>query len=66
MEELVQQISQKTGLSEDQARVAAETALNFIKGKLPEPIASQVDGFLSGQSAGGGLSSMLGGLMGGN
>jgi hypothetical protein len=45
--------------------LAAKTALNFIKGKLPETIAAQVDGFLSGQG-GGGITSMLGGLMGGS
>ena len=64
MEELIKQITQKTNISEEQARGAAETAINFIKGKLPAPRAAQIDGLLAGQAAGGGMG-MLGGLLGG-
>jgi hypothetical protein len=31
--------------------MAAEIAFNFIKSKLPEPLASQVEGVLAGQAA---------------
>ena len=65
MEELIKQITQKTNISEEQARGAAETAISFIKGKLPAPMAAQLDGLLAGQAAGGGMGGMLGGLMGG-
>ncbi|MFN8606688.1 MAG: hypothetical protein U0931_04100 [Vulcanimicrobiota bacterium] len=65
MEELVKQISAKTGLPEAQARQAAETAVAFIKAKLPEPMQKQFDALLAGGGAGGGgLGGMLGGLMG--
>lgn len=60
MDELVKLIQEKTGIPEEQARTAAETALNFIKERLPEPIASQVDGFLAG--GGGAGSNPLGNL----
>ena len=36
MDELVNLISEKTGLPEKQARQAAEVAVDFIKDKLPE------------------------------
>jgi hypothetical protein len=69
MEELIKQVTAKTGISEDQARLAVTTVLNFIKGKLPEPIAGQIDNVIG--SGGGGESSTLsdlaskaGGLLG--
>jgi hypothetical protein len=51
MDEVVKQIVERTGLPEAQARMAAEIAFNFIKSKLPEPLASQVEGVLAGQAA---------------
>jgi hypothetical protein len=76
MDDLIQQITAKTGISDDQARQAIDMAMGFVKDKLPEPIASQLDGFIggSGGSDGGAggmmgmvqdqLSGMMGGLMG--
>ncbi|MBX3170531.1 MAG: hypothetical protein KF760_24200 [Candidatus Eremiobacteraeota bacterium] len=65
MEELIKLIEQKTGLPESQARQAAETAISFIKGKLPEPLAGQLDGLLAGKAPGGDVLGKLGGLLGG-
>jgi uncharacterized protein (DUF2267 family) len=65
MEELIKQISQKTGISEDQARQAITMVADFLKQRLPAPIAQQIDGLLSG----GGmpdLSKGIGGIFGGN
>jgi hypothetical protein len=62
MDELAKLIQEKTGIPEAQAKTAAETALNFIKERLPEPIASQVDGFLGGGAGGAGGSNPLGDL----
>jgi hypothetical protein len=50
MDELIEAIKQKTGLPADKAQGAAEAALEFIKNKLPAPIASQIDGFLEGNA----------------
>lgn len=61
MDELVKLVSQKTGLSEDMAKTAVETVVNFLKDKLPAPIAGQIDSALSG----GGIADKLGGLAGG-
>jgi hypothetical protein len=69
MDELIAAIAAKTGLPADKAEQAAGAALEFIKDKLPEPIASQLDGFLSGNAAGigdalGGVTDKLKGMFG--
>ena len=63
MDELVKVVSQKTGLSQDQSRAAAQAVLDFLKNKLPAPVASQIDSVLSGGNLGDmakGLGSILG------
>jgi uncharacterized protein (DUF2267 family) len=65
MDELIKQIVAKTGISEAQAKQAIEMTLDFLKEKLPEPMAGQVDAVLSGDTSGlGGLASGLGGMFG--
>jgi hypothetical protein len=64
MDELVKLVAQKTGISEEQARTAVQTVIDFIKPKLPAPIGSQIDTILSG-SAAGDIGKQLGGLFGG-
>jgi hypothetical protein len=51
MDELIEAIKQKTGLPADKAKDAAEAALGFLKERLPDPIASQIDGFLEGNAS---------------
>ena len=66
MNELVKLVAQKTGLSEEMAKVAVETVLNYLKDQLPAPLAGQIDTLLKGEDAGGGnLMSSLGSLFGG-
>lgn len=60
MDELIKLVTQKTGLSPELARKAAETVLGFVKAKLPPAVASQIDSLIAGESPGG-----LGGLAGG-
>ena len=64
MEELIKQVSERAGISEEQARAAVETVAAFLKERVPAPYNSYVDGFLSGES-GGGLLGSLGGMFGG-
>lgn len=64
MEELVKLVAQKTGISHDQAQMAVETVLKFVKERLPAPIAGQIDGFLSGGSNPADLLKNVGGLFG--
>jgi hypothetical protein len=48
MDELINLVVQKTGISQDDARKAVEVVLNTLKSKLPGPIASHLDSFTSG------------------
>jgi hypothetical protein len=57
MDELVKRITEKTGISEEQARSAVNTVAGFLKEKLPAPLAGQVDNVLSGA---GGVTDNLG------
>ncbi len=62
MNELVQQVCQRTGLSEDKAQQAVQTVLGYLKEKLPGPIAGQIDSALQG--GGGGISGAIGSVLG--
>lgn len=67
MDELVNQVSSKTGVSADTVRQVLTSAAEFVKAKLPPSMAGQVDGLLSGQGGGnplGGLGDKLGGMFG--
>jgi hypothetical protein len=65
MDELVKLVAQKTGISQDQARTAVQTVVDFLKQRLPAPVAAQVDGVLSGKGPDlGGLAGGLGGMFG--
>lgn len=52
MDQLISMITQRTGISADQARGAVKTVLEFLKEKLPAPMASHVESLLSGQGSG--------------
>jgi hypothetical protein len=77
MNELVQLVQQKTGLSQDMAQKVVDTVTGYLKAKLPEPMASGLDSLLgggAGAQVAGGISdgdgmmekakSMVGGLGG--
>jgi len=82
MDQLVNEVCQRTGLPQDQAQQAAQAVIDYLKGALPGPIGSQIDSLLGGQGGAGmsGLSGMagqaeqalggmgggLGGMFGGN
>ena len=53
MDELINLVVQKTGISQDDAQKAVQVIVDSIKSKLPAPIASQVDAFLTGGAGGG-------------
>ncbi len=46
MEELIKEVTKRTGLPEDQARAAAEAVIGFLKGKLPEPAAGLLSQYI--------------------
>ena len=62
MEELVQLVSEKTGLNEDLSRIAVDTVVNYLKDSLPDSLGGQIDAVLSGGDAAGGISSAAKGL----
>lgn len=62
MNELIQQVQQRVGLNEDQARRAVDVVLGFIKQRLPGPLAGQLDNYLKGGGESGGGLGSLGGL----
>jgi hypothetical protein len=68
MEELVKQISDRTGLPADQARAAAQTTIDFLKDKLPESMRGYVDMALNSgmiDDVAGQAGNLLGGMFGG-
>ncbi len=67
MDELINLVVQKTGISNEQARMAVDTVMGFLKSKLPAPMAGQLDSVLGGGNVVqnlGGLAGGLGGLFG--
>jgi hypothetical protein len=67
MEELIKQVSERAGISEEQAQKAVETVAGFLKERVPAPYNSYVDNFLGGGGgeSGGGLLGSLGNMFGG-
>ncbi len=63
MNELVEQLKTRVGLDDDKAQQAVQTVLGFLKQRLPEPVASQLDSIISGES-GEGIAGKLGGMFG--
>jgi hypothetical protein len=64
MDDLIKLICQRTGISEQQAKGAADTVIAFLKEKLPAPIAGQIDGVLANPNLGKQASDALGSLGG--
>lgn len=70
MDELVKLVAGKVGISSEQAEKAVTTVLGFLKERLPEPIAGQLDNLVAGGSGGAGgidlgaVEGTIGGLFG--
>ncbi len=67
MDDLIKQISEKTGLSEEMSKSVVSMVVDHLKDKLPAPIASQLDGVLGDGESGGTVDNLtkgLGGLFG--
>lgn len=65
MDELINTISEKLGVSPEQATQAVQLVANHLKEKAPA-LSGQIDSLLAGGAGGlGGAASALGGLMGG-
>lgn len=64
MDQLVNYVTEKTGLNREQAQSAAQAVVTFIKEKLPAGMASQLDGIVGGSTTGGTTGSAPSGGMG--
>ena len=60
VDELINLVSQRTGIAPDKAQIAIQTVVGFLKERLPAPIAAEVDAFMSGN--GGGMTGDIGSL----
>jgi len=49
MDQLINQITARTGITHDQAQQAVDTVVNYLKSRLPAPLAGQIDGLLGGR-----------------
>ena len=50
MDQLITQITERTGITHDQAQQPVDTAVNCLKSQLPAPLAGQIDGLLDATS----------------
>ena len=64
MNELVNLIVKKTGIPAATAQTVVNLVVDYLKQKLPAPIAGQIDGLLSGAGNVKAAEDMLGGLFG--
>lgn len=48
MEELIKQVSERSGISEAQARKAVDTVMNYMRDKLPASVSGTIDNALGG------------------
>jgi hypothetical protein len=61
-QELVRMVSEKTGIPEDKARMAAETVVGYLKDKLPAGMSGQLDSLTEGGAGGSAVGKMAEGL----
>jgi len=69
MDQLIKSVSEKAGISPEQAQAAVQHVLAFVKDKLPAGVGSHLDGLMSGEGGGmpglGDIAGKLSGLFGG-
>ena len=53
-------VAQKTGLSQEQAKMAVNAVVGVLKSKLPAPVASQIDAVIAGGASTGGAAGVAG------
>ena len=69
MEHIIKMITEKTGISNEQATTAVNVVTDYIKEKLPAGMAGQLDGLLKGDTSSlgnmaDGIKDSLGGMFG--
>jgi uncharacterized protein (DUF2267 family) len=67
VQELVDEVTKRTGIPEKQAEQAVEVVMSFMKERLPDPIGNQLESLLQDENAAqqaGDLLKGLGGMFG--
>lgn len=69
MEQIIKMITEKTGISNEQATTAVNVVTDYIKQKLPAGMGGQLDGLLKGDTSSlgnmaDGIKDSLGGIFG--
>ncbi|MCA1570914.1 MAG: DUF2267 domain-containing protein [Chloroflexi bacterium] len=65
MDQLIKMVQERANIDEGQARSAVQTVVGFLKERLPDPIAGQIDGVVSGKgSTEGSPLDRVGGILG--
>lgn len=70
MDNIIKMVSEKTGITEAQAKVAVDTIVSILKEKMPAGIGTQVEVFVKGGAGSmddmaSGLKDKIGGVFGG-
>lgn len=59
MDQVIQMVKERAGIDEAQARKATETVVGFLKDKLPDPMAGQIDKVVGGGGSDAGAGSPM-------
>jgi hypothetical protein len=66
MEELIRQVTERTGITESQARTAIDTVMGYMRDKLPASASGMIDGVVGGgANAAGGVADTAQNVLGG-
>ncbi|NLG52024.1 MAG: DUF2267 domain-containing protein [Chloroflexi bacterium] len=65
MDDLVNRVSSQVGMSGDMAEQAVSIVVNYLKQKLPGPVAGQIDDVLAGQGSSQGMGEKIKDVFGG-
>jgi hypothetical protein len=64
MDQLIKMVQERANIDEGQAQTAVDTVVGFLKDRLPDPIAGQIDSVLSGSGDSGSPMEKVGGILG--
>ena len=53
MQELINQVAQRTGIPAEKAQTAVDTVVGYLKQRLPDQMSSQLDNIVAGKEGGG-------------
>jgi uncharacterized protein (DUF2267 family) len=62
--ELIEQLKSRVGLDDNKAQSAAQTVIDFLKQRLPAPMANQLDSVISGQGGADSIAGKVGDFLG--